>query len=64
MLQDAPWIRNAEMYGADDPGPDPKCPVCGEECETIFLDREGDPFGCEWCTGRVDSREWYDEHRD
>lgn len=63
QIPDAPWIREAEMNGVDYE-PQPKCPVCGEECETIYLDREGDPCGCEWCTSKVDSWEWYDEHRD
>lgn len=25
------------------------CPVCGEECETYYVDKFGDIFGCENC---------------
>ena len=40
-LPDAPWIREAEMFGPPpyDDGPDPVCPICGEECETIYTDK-------------------------
>ena len=31
------------------------CPICGHECETIMLDRTGDPVGCEFCLTEVKS---------
>lgn len=61
LLPDAPWIRDAEMNGMPDTV-EVKCPVCGEECETIYMiDRE--PFCCDRCfTERLeemDAYEWF-----
>ena len=59
-LPDAPWIREAEMYGMPpyDEGPDPVCPICGHECpETIFL-QDGDVVGCENCIDAQDANDW------
>lgn len=66
MLQvpDAPWIREAETYGypaSDDP--DPVCPVCGKECEDLYL-AGGDVIGCENCLERVDAADWLYDHRE
>ena len=27
----------------------PICPVCGKECETIYMDRDGEIFACDEC---------------
>lgn len=55
-LPDAPWIRDAELngYPADDPV---KCPICGEECDTIYMDEGNEVFGCNRCVHTVDA--WY-----
>lgn len=60
QLPDAPWIRDAELngYPADD---SVRCPVCGEECDTIYEDRNGDAFGCEWCTRKLDAWDWQED---
>ena len=29
--------------------PMPRCPICGEECEKLFLDTTGAVVGCESC---------------
>lgn len=65
-LPDAPWIREAEMYGMPpyDDGPDPTCPVCGEECETIYTDKDGEPVGCDQCVTLWEAYEWCDKHRE
>ena len=65
-LPDAPWIREAEMYGMPpyDDGPDPTCPVCGEECETIYTDKDGDPVGCDQCVTLWEAYEWCEKHRE
>lgn len=60
MIADAPWIREAEMYGVDD-GPEIRCPICGEECEEIILDNGGNVCGCEHCTRSKDAYEWYQD---
>ena len=33
----------------------PCCPLCGEECETIFFDRFGDLVGCDNCITTKDA---------
>jgi hypothetical protein len=32
------------------------CPVCGEECDTLFK-RDGETVGCEMCIEEVDAYE-------
>lgn len=56
-LPDAPWIRDAETNGVPDE-PLPNCPICGEETEKFFLDRDGDIIGCEYCIRAVDSENY------
>jgi hypothetical protein len=33
----------------------PVCPVCGEECDEFYRDKDGDILGCENCIDIVDS---------
>ena len=63
QIPDAPWIRDAEMYGvpADDPV---KCPICGEECEEIILDMDDTVVGCDRCIVRKDAWDWAEEQRE
>lgn len=56
MIADAPWIRDAEMYG-DGPCLEPECPVCGSRCETIY-EIGGSVVGCEHCVDEYDAYEW------
>lgn len=47
-------------YNLDPPEYDERktpCPVCDEECETIFM-RECDEQGCEHCVDEKDAWEW------
>ena len=37
--------------------PRPRCPWCGEECETLYRDRFGGVFGCENCVDTLDAYE-------
>ena len=39
---------------------EPRCPVCGEECETIYLNCYNEPVGCEGCLTQVEAREYAD----
>lgn len=60
-----PDIRDAEQNGMppyDDP--DPICPICGKECETIYTDIDGDAFGCDQCVTLWEAAEWCDEHKE
>lgn len=50
-LPDHPVIRNLERTGYPD-GKDPrypKCPVCGEECETVYKTKDYEIVGCNLC---------------
>lgn len=33
----------------------PRCPICGAEADTIYLDKYGDVAGCELCIKCVDA---------
>ena len=63
MIPDAPWIREAERDGY--PSPEPVyCPVCGEECETIYADMNGTVFACDRCLLEQDAGEWAEEEKE
>ena len=42
----------------------PRCPVCGQECDTYYRDRDGEIFACENCVSLVDAYEFYEEEKD
>ena len=66
-LPDHPDIRKMELYGTLHPEEievDPICPICQEECETIYLDMDGDAFGCDLCIKKVDACEWKEKHKE
>ena len=40
----------------------PVCPICGEECDTVYLDADGDIVGCDQCISLVDAYDYlYEE---
>lgn len=40
----------------------PICPICDEECETIYKDKNtGDVIGCDRCIESEDAVEWQSE---
>ena len=40
----------------------PVCPVCGKECDTLYIDARGEVAGCERCIRLEDAYEWlYEE---
>lgn len=56
---DHPVIRNMERTGypyGEEPAY-PRCPVCREECETIYKDKDFSIVGCDNCLRSVDSWE-------
>jgi hypothetical protein len=62
-MTDHPDIVNCERYGyPDGPRKWPICPVCGEECDTYYMDRHGEILGCEACIDIVDA--WEAEKED
>lgn len=65
QIPDAPWIRDAELNGYPPYEPeDVRCPICGKECDTIYTDKYGEAFGCEYCVTEKDSWEWADENKE
>ena len=44
--------------------PMPRCPVCGEECESIFLDQLNNIVGCDCCLLELNAYEWLQERID
>ena len=53
IFPDRPTIKQLELNGA--PESIPVCPICGEECEEIFKDRNGSIVGCDICLHRTDA---------
>ena len=39
----------------------PVCPVCGEECETIYTDINSEVCGCDNCVTEYNSCEYFDD---
>ena len=57
MLPDHPVIANLIRTGYPD-GKEPtypRCPICGEECETLYEDRAGTVFACDNCVSTKDA---------
>ena len=61
-LPDAPWIREAELYGDEEPETI-YCPVCGAEDPEDFIIADGDVIGCECCTKKVNAYDWLMDRR-
>ena len=54
---DHPIVQNLERTGYPD-GKEPAfplCPVCGEECETMYKDHYGAYVGCDVCMETVNA---------
>ena len=58
-LLDHPIIRNCEETGFPDRRKDdePICPICGDECCTIYKNREGEILGCDECISICEAQE-------
>lgn len=58
MIPDHPFIRYAEINGcAPWTKGNPVCPVCGEECETVYKNRDWEIVGCDVCIRQEDACE-------
>lgn len=56
-----PEITNALRTGYPHKMPPvPRCPICNEECSTIYIDYYGNAAGCEECIGTADAYEYFD----
>ncbi len=58
-LPDHPIIQAMERTGFPDgnESPYPRCPICGEECDTIFKAQNQNAVGCDNCINRIDAWE-------
>ena len=60
--------RDYENHMVIYPEPDPPrvdCPVCGDECERIYVDMNGDVVGCDGCLRTMDIQDyWNDSDRE
>lgn len=60
-VPDHPEIRNAERYGYPygEAIPPVHCPVCGKECETVYIDRlSREAVGCDCCIESLTAEEY------
>ena len=51
-------IENPMVLSDPEPERYPECPLCDEECETLFISDENEVLGCEHCVNTKDSWEW------
>ncbi len=51
QLEDHPVIANMERTGyPDEKEPDyPHCPICGAECDSVYINKDVEVIGCEGC---------------
>lgn len=59
-MKDDPIIRSLENTGLapwQSELKQPHCPICGQECEKIYLNSDGDPAGCDECLTAYDAWE-------
>lgn len=56
-IPDHPVIQNMEQTGyPDGRNPEyPYCPVCGAECETVYLNDQKEIIGCDICISAADA---------
>ena len=50
-------IENPMVLTDPEPERYPICPLCDEECETLFVADDGEVIGCENCVNQRDSWE-------
>lgn len=58
-IPDDPIIARAMRtgYGFGEELKEPKCPVCGEACDTFYRDINGTIVGCDACIDALDAWE-------
>ena len=50
----------ATGYPRSAPNELPLCPVCGEECDTVYKSYDGEVVGCESCIDVASSTDWWE----
>lgn len=56
-MNDEPSIAMCMWDGYPSPRKYPICPICGAECETLYMDRDGEVFACDECVDTQDAWE-------
>ena len=56
-MGDDPIIRRIEETGYGYEPTEPVCPICGESCDTIYVDKWGNVCGCDECVSARDAWE-------
>ena len=56
-MRDHPDIERLIHTGETGSGRYPHCPICGDECETLFKDKMGVVFACDVCVEKQDAWE-------
>lgn len=41
----------------------PVCPICGEETDTLYADKDGEIVGCDNCVHMVDAWDWEENNK-
>lgn len=54
------------LYGPEPPAPEPmpNCPVCGDKCETVYKNCDGEVIACDGCINSQDAWEWQAEEKE
>ena len=56
-------VRECDGCGRCFPDPpEPVCPVCGKECETLYQTKADGIIGCEGCVTAIDAWEYQSEN--
>lgn len=58
MIKDAPDIRMTEETGYPVPVKWPRCPVCGQECSSVYRNGDGEIVACDNCLEELDAWDW------
>ena len=61
MIPDAPDIQATERTGYPTDVKWPRCPVCGQECETVYK-VDGYVVACDQCVEEQSAWEWEEEN--
>lgn len=62
-IPDAPDIRMTEATGYPAEVKWPRCPICGQECETLYKSKNGAVVGCDECIETADAWEEMDHDK-
>ena len=56
MTRDRYYIPEMRLEPLPEPE-GPRCPCCGQECDTVYFNFSGTAVGCEYCVTKADAWE-------